>query len=217
MLANTRWNIFARTLEDILTKRHLNWQDLYRQAGIEQESVESLQASLLSPTAFPILTVEEMDDVIDAFDMSSQEMLQLRAAIIATSVERMLIERIESQAALLAAEQVFATTLDALAKQKDEKHGDTRPMSDEGPERFFAEVRRYIDAGKEARQLSRSVSGEIRAEWLRRALYYFEQARNVLEREKKSPLASLKLWKHSYQQVQKESDQIKKELKALRQ
>lgn len=215
MLPDRRWNIFARVLEDILTERHLGWQNLRERASIEQETIDLLQASLASPTAFPILSVEEMDEVVDVFDLNPYETLQLRAAIIATSVERMLMERIESQAAMLAAEQVFATVLDALIRQKDEKRSDTGIMSDEGPGRLFDEVKRYIDAGRDARHLSRSVSRDVRATYLQEALHHFEQARILLERERTSQVRSTRLWKQYHQQVQKECEQIRKELRLL--
>lgn len=215
MSANIRWNIFARVLEDILMKRQLSWQNLYERAAIEQDIVDRLQTSLSSPTTFPVLTIEEMDEVIDVFDVSPHEVLELRAAIIAISVEQMLMERIESQTALLAAEQVFSTALAALVKQKDEKHGDGSSMSDRGLERFFDEVERYIDAGKHAKQLSRFVTSKVRVRQLQEGYYHFEQARRLLERERSSPIGSMRLWQKHYLRVQKECEQIRKELKSL--
>jgi hypothetical protein len=215
MSENRRWNIFARVLEDLLTARHLSWQALYEQAGIEQDIVDQLQASLLSLSAFPILTIEEMDDVIDVFDMTSDETLQLRAALIATEVERILMECIEDQAALQASEQVFATTLDDLRKQKAEKHGFGGYKGDRELEAFFKKVNKYIEAGTSARQRSRSASEEVRVRYLREALYHFEQASVLLERESMSQIGSTRHWNASYQRVQGEYNQIRRELQAL--
>lgn len=214
MSANIRWNIFARTLEDILLKRNLNWRDLSTQAHIEQDIVDRLQASLVSPTSFPVLSIEEMDEITDIFNIDPQETLQLRAALIATSVERMLIERVESQTALQAAEQVFALTLDALIRQKGEKHGGLISLSDDGPQKFFNWVQQCIDDGKSARQLSRSTSRQERISRLQSALSHFEQAINLLESEKAS-LGSLRYWNQYRQQAQQEYDRTWKELNSL--
>ena len=214
MSTNIRWNIFARILEDILLKRNLNWQDLFTQAGIEQDILNRLQASLLAPTSFRILSVEEMDEVIDVFNIDSHETLQLRAAIIATSVESTLIERIEEEAALQAAEQVFILTFDALIKQKGEKPGGLLSFSDDSLQQFFDQVQMCIDDGKSDRQLSRSVSREHRVRWLQKALSHFERAINLLEHQQSS-LGSLKSWRQYYRQTQQEYDRTWKELEAL--
>jgi uncharacterized small protein (DUF1192 family) len=202
MSVNRRWNIFARKLEDILVERQLSWQDLYERVGIGQEYVEDLQASLLTPGAFPILTIEEMDDVIDVLDLTPDEVLQLRAAILAADVERMLMERIDDDAALQASEQVFATTLDSLRKLSGEKHSDVSLRGDSDPQKFFKDVKKLKEAGDIARHKSNRVAEDVRRRHLQDARYYFGQAIQMLERERTSDIGAMKTWESLYRTVQ---------------
>jgi hypothetical protein len=195
MPTNIRWNIFARVLEDILTTRHLSWQVLSEHAGIEQESVDRLQASLLAPTAFPILTVEELAEVINVFNVLPDEKLLLRAAIIATSVESMLMERIESQAALQAAEQVFVITYKALDEQQGEKRSEDGFMSDDKQQRFFEKITAHIDKGTIERQMSK---GDITR--LKAARHHFERAGDLLKKGR-TAFGSTRSWQSYAQRV----------------
>lgn len=215
MSTNIRWNIFARVLDDILTARHLSWQALSARAGIEQESVDRLQASLLAPTAFPILTVEELAEVINVFNVQPDEKLQLRAAIIATSVESMLMERIESQAALQAAEQVFTITYKAFDEQEGEKRGEDGFIGSKKHMTFFAEVYEHIERGTIERQMSSGVRKDECKRHLKAALRHFKRAGALLEKERTALVGSTRNWQCYAQIVQNECEHIRRELQAL--
>ena len=88
-----RWNIFAAELEDMLASRGVNLSLLDNRASIHREKVRRLRQSLLKPKSFPILSTDEMDKVIRVFGLNDTEVLRLRAAMLATSIEKMLIDR----------------------------------------------------------------------------------------------------------------------------
>jgi hypothetical protein len=102
-----RWNIFARELEDILVSRGLRLGQLDDRAGIHREKVRRLRISLLSPKSFPVLNPAEMEDVAEAFHFKLYEVLHLRAAALAAAIEALLMDRIDSESALLVTEQIL--------------------------------------------------------------------------------------------------------------
>jgi hypothetical protein len=114
-----RWNIFARELEDILATRGLGLGHLDDRAFIHPEKVRRLRFSLERPASLPILNVDEMDGTISAFSLSNDEVIRLRAAILATGVENLLMKRIDPLNALLAAEQVFPFVFMALQQAQN--------------------------------------------------------------------------------------------------
>src|SRR6266851_8175955 len=109
-----RWNLFARELEDILARRRLRLEQLGDQIAIIPEKVRRLSQSLLKPKLFPVLNDDELIQVTQAYGLSPIEVTRLRAAILASSIEKMLMERINQDDALLAAEQLFPTIFNAL-------------------------------------------------------------------------------------------------------
>src|SRR5436190_2098089 len=104
---NKRWNLFARELENILAARGLKLGLLDDRVGIHREKVRRLQQSLLTPKRFPVLNPEEIDLLVQAFHLSEGEWVRLQAAMLATAIERMLMERIDQDNALLASEQIY--------------------------------------------------------------------------------------------------------------
>jgi hypothetical protein len=54
------WNVFARTLQDILTARGYGLGHLDDRAGIHPEKVRRLQRSLRVPKSFPVLNIEKL-------------------------------------------------------------------------------------------------------------------------------------------------------------
>jgi hypothetical protein len=109
-----RWNIFARELEDILASRGLRLGHLDDRAGIHREKVRRLRQSLLSAKSFPVLNPSEMEDVAETFQFKLYEILHLRAAVLAAAIEEQLMERINPESALLAADQILALLSKAL-------------------------------------------------------------------------------------------------------
>ena len=113
-----RWNIFARELENILEAH--GWQLGYlddRGIVLQREKVRRLQQSLLSPTHFPILNPEELDRLITALHLTDGEQNRLHAAIVATAVERTLMDRVSPNTALLAADEVFGLCFSTMGSQ----------------------------------------------------------------------------------------------------
>src|SRR5205085_11306335 len=90
-----RWNLFARELEDILVARNLGLGLLDNRASIHREKVRRLLRSLVQPKSFPVLNADELKQVISAFGLTGEEELRLRAAMLATAIERMLMDRID--------------------------------------------------------------------------------------------------------------------------
>ena len=114
------WNIFARELENILQVHKLRLGQLDdRGIVLHREKVRRLQQSLLSPSHFPTLNPEELDRLVRYLDLPEGEQNRLRAAIVATAVERTLMDRISPDVALMAANDVFELCLATMRNQPD--------------------------------------------------------------------------------------------------
>lgn len=109
-----RWNIFARELQDILRKQNEELSIIDNRVPIHREKIRRLQKSLASPKRFPLLNPEDLAMLIEKFKLTEDDVIRLRAAILATSVEATLMGRIRPQDALRAAEQVFEITVKSL-------------------------------------------------------------------------------------------------------
>jgi hypothetical protein len=117
-----RWNIFARELEDILRARGLKLGHLESRVGVHSEKVNRLKRSLTVP-GFHLLSPEDLEKVIITFQFTSDEQLRLRAAILTTAVEKMLMDRIDAGNALAAAEEIFPILLAALYARLGQQGG----------------------------------------------------------------------------------------------
>lgn len=118
-----RWNIFARVLEDILEAHNMRLGMLDDRMEIHREKVRRLQQSLLTPKHFPILNPEEIQHLVDELCLTEEERNRLRAAVLATAIEATLMERIDQDSALLAAEQIYPTILASIQKHADSQEG----------------------------------------------------------------------------------------------
>jgi hypothetical protein len=108
VVVSTRWNIFARELENILAARGLRLSHLDdRGVVFHREKVRRLQHSLKSPGHLTMLNPEEMTRLIATFGLSDLEQQRLQASLLATAVEMALLDRADAQLALMAAEDVF--------------------------------------------------------------------------------------------------------------
>jgi hypothetical protein len=131
--AEKRWNLFARELEDLLRKRDRELNDLMSEGLLHSEKVRRLKQSLVYPR-FHLLSPEDLEQVITVFCLSGEEQLRLRAAILATAVEETLMNRIDPENALRAAEEIFPILLRALQKRLKQQRGlaaTRRPMMEE--------------------------------------------------------------------------------------
>jgi hypothetical protein len=113
-----QWNIFARELVHVLAAHGLRLGQLDDERIVyHPEKVARLQRSLNSPAHFPALNPEEMDRLQQIVGLSEEEMHRLRAALVATAVERTLMDRLDPQTALMAANDVFELCLAAMRAQ----------------------------------------------------------------------------------------------------
>lgn len=113
-----QWNIFARELSFVLHAHDMKLSSLYDRTIVPYpEKVRRLQRSLASPASFPTLNPEEMELLVATLMLKSTEENRLRAAIVAASVERTLMDRINQDAAYEAADAVFHIVFDAMEEQ----------------------------------------------------------------------------------------------------
>jgi hypothetical protein len=117
------WNLFARVLQDVLAEHGLGLGHLDDRTNIHPEKVRRLQRSLKVPKSFPVLNIDEMEQLITALRLNRQEKIRLRAAILATSIEETLMDRINQEDALKAAEQIFRIIESALQEHAHELSG----------------------------------------------------------------------------------------------
>lgn len=121
--AGPRWNLFVRELEDILAApgRNVRLSQIRYQAGIHQEKVRRLMRSLEKPKNFPILNPDELDTVIKTYHLTPDEVLRLHAAILATAIEKLLVDRLDHiNDALRATEQIFPVLVKAMRSSGNE-------------------------------------------------------------------------------------------------
>jgi len=116
------WNIFARVLERILHAHGYTLWQLRTVAEIHTEKIGRLHRSLHEPK-FNVLSPDDLDKVILACNFTADEATQVRAAVLATAIEKMLMDRINRFDALAAAEQVYPILYRALKKRGDDSHG----------------------------------------------------------------------------------------------
>lgn len=117
MLYDTKaqWNIFARELEKILNQHGLTITRLDDLKVVTHPmKVKRLKASLSSPKSLTILNPEEMQRLQEILALEEPEIMTLRAALLATTVERTLMDRTDPYLALMAANDVYRLLHQAL-------------------------------------------------------------------------------------------------------
>ena len=129
------WNIFARELEKILDVRRLQFKHLDTHGIVDhREKVRRLKQSLTSPKHLTTLNPNEMERLITKMQLTALEQVGLIAALLATAVEMTLMDRVESDVALTAANDVFVILFAAMKDQPDmgmTKHVKGGPMVDD--------------------------------------------------------------------------------------
>jgi hypothetical protein len=175
-------NLFARELEGILVRYNLSLSQLEDRAGIRREKVQRLLQSLQKPNMFPILNVSEMEMVRVRVGLDPWDLVHLRAAMLATSIEKTLMVSMQPDEALLVAEQTFPIILIALQKQSGRLRGtsatrgdpDSSPAEDDEIAGFFDNIWQIIDEAEMELQLSSNVYAHpLRVEYARSALAHF--------------------------------------------
>jgi hypothetical protein len=200
------WNIFARELEAVLNAHNMRLGQLDDRLGIHQEKVRRLRQSLDTPEHFPVLNPKELELVEQKLKLSDEEKVHLRAAVLATYIERGLMDRIGRADALLAAEQIFPTIRDALLKELfpntnttgESGLGAVRADDDEAEDNdvIWISVWDALEAADHAMHRSYNVSShKERVEQARYAYANYEEALEELE-SLESHIQSLLAWKN---------------------
>lgn len=128
------WNLFAWQLECVLLKHNsrinlldnLTFTDAQGDIRelLHREKVRRLVHSIHTPPDLPTLTRPELERVCDRGGIHDQEeLLLLRAALLATSIQATLKDRIDLAHAALAAHQIFPTLVEALRTYDSEDDG----------------------------------------------------------------------------------------------
>src|SRR2546423_6405945 len=205
-----RWNIFAAELEDMLASRGVSLSLLDNRASIHREKVRRLRQSLLKPKSFPILSTDEMDKVIRVFGLNDTEVLRLRAAMLATSIEKMLMDRIQQDDALLAAEQLFPLLFKAMQEGASDlgsvRGGDIIESEEDEIDIVLESALEAIDSTTIAFQLSRNVASHTeRIEKARQARDGFVMALKELEEgiDEDDDVRTTPAWQHWHADAQR--------------
>lgn len=162
------WNLFASVLQEILATHGLGLGHLDDRAHIHREKVRRLQRSLKVPKSFPVLNIAEMEQVITVFHLNRNEKTRLRAAILATSIEETLMDRIHPDDALKAAEQIFEIIEHALQEHLHElvgigavKGGSTMMSEENEIDRKLGDALTAIDHATLALHLSHNADSQV--------------------------------------------------------
>jgi|SRR5450755_1882238 hypothetical protein len=194
-------NLFALKLEEILAAHGQKLSQLNPRLGISADKARRLQQSLQEAKSLPVLGPEELERLELELPLSSKEWVQLRAALLATAIERMLMDRIGHDKALQAAEQIVLLIDEALQEQLQEISGpginripDGEASEDIEADLTWEAVYHALDSATMALQLSYYVSsyGE-RVKRLREAQGNFQDALNELNNLDEG-IKSLSLW-----------------------
>ncbi len=193
------WNLLACELEKLLASRNLHLDDLEDRASIHQEKVHRLKQSLLRPGCFPVLNTSEMQKVAEVFQLDDGELIRLRAAVLASSIEKMLMDRINQDDALQAAEMVLPVIFRAMEAQFSD-NGDLGTIrgrdADQGKdgEQALEDALEALDSGDMALQLSYNVASHTeRIAYVRAARNNFVTALAALN-DVDDDIRSLRAW-----------------------
>ena len=205
-----RWNLFARELEDILVTHSMELDHLVEYASVSREAVRRLSQSLRTPGSFPILDADELESVVQSLTLSDEEVFRLRAAVLSTYIEKVLMERIDQSSALLIAEQTYPDILEALGKRFGDsggtdvfRVGDSDPAEDDELDIILESALKSIDSANMDLQLSRNVSSyRERFEKVQQARTSFEEALAELDQVDKD-MQTLQVWQYWYDKAHK--------------
>jgi hypothetical protein len=197
------WNLFARELQNVLANYQYSMDVLEDLAGVSAEKTHALIHSLHTPDALPILTHEETRALERKLKLDTEERFQLRAGLLAASMQRAFIDYTGQDTALLLAEQALPTILQALQAQGQQvlqeqastRRGAGEPMDDDEFEAFFEPLLDLLEEAEMALQLSYNVNAyATQAARALAARACFEQANADVEGAEKF-LRQAQLWK----------------------
>ena len=188
------WNLFASVLQEILAAHGLGLGHLDDRANVHREKVRRLQRSLKIPKSFPVLNIDEMEQVITTFGLNRKEKIRLRAAVLATSIEETLMDRINPDDALKAAEQILDIIEQALQEHAHDlvgigavKGGNIMMSEESEIDRKLGNALTAIDHATIALHLSRNADSQVeRVECAQQARASFIAA--LAELDKAAPI-----------------------------
>ena len=191
----TRWNIFARELEDVLAIRRLRLSHLDdRGVVLHREKVRRLQLSLKSSKHLTTLNPEEMERLTTIMQLTDLEQKRLNAALLATAIERTLMDRVDAQTALMAADEVFNILFTVMRAQPDMvvttgvKGGMMDDEQDTFGDALFAQALDLIDRATLSLHVSRNATSlSARNTFAHEASAAFTQALDLLQQSQFPP------------------------------
>jgi hypothetical protein len=218
---NKRWNMFARILEDILHEHGKTLGNLTL-AGIHREKIRRLKKSLIIPLNFPMLNAQETEAVIDFYQFKPENIIRLRAAIVATAVERTLFDRIPADDALKVTEEVYPTILAAvrvmntvIRSGEDDQDMEEPLLEEDYIDTDLASALDAIDRATLAFHMCRS--SETRQEkkrYAQESIFAFQIASQELE-EWRDRLASHDIWQLWFDEVSEGLHVVRQYMKEL--
>jgi hypothetical protein len=216
------WNLFARELEAILEAHQLSIGQLDDRLSIHREKVRRLKQSLLTPKNFPVLNTEEMEMLSEKLQLSDDEIMRLRAAVLATAIERVLMDRISPSDALAVAEHMLPLISRAMQEQINSITGmgairreDTISSDYDESDLALESAIEAIDKGTIALHLSYNVSSHIeRIERAQEACHHFEVAQAELD-EVDDDMRMLAAWKYCSEEAQSRLIEVNERLEEL--
>lgn len=205
---STRWNIFARELEDVLDGYGLKLSHLDDRGVVHhREKVRRLQQSLKSPSHLTTLNPEEMDRLIVVMRLTDLEQKRLRAALLATAVEMTLMDRVDAETALMAADDVFTILFAAMRAQPDSvmnkgvKAGMMTDKDDEAGDAAFSQALDLFDRAMLALHVSRNAATfQAQVVHARESFDAFSRAMDCL-RQTQSPPPQSEDWRYWFDEV----------------
>jgi len=221
--AGKGWNLFARELEAILRAHGSPLGHLTTRVGIHTEKVRRLRQSLTSRTFhFHLLNPQELEEIILAFQLTGEEQLRLRAALLATAIEELLMNRIDPESALQVAEEVFPLLLLWLRQRVEQQQGLTTirgrtDMHEPTLDEMFEPILAQLNHGLLALYLGEQGSLTERLEHHRNALKSFLAVQEALEMlcKQEPDLKADAIWQLWYSEAQHNLSQAQQSVEHL--
>lgn len=215
------WNTFALELKKVLNQHGMELGHLDDRLGIHRETVRRLTKSLDTPSSLPLLNKEETQQVIESLQLTQDEIMQIRAAILATAIQRMLSDRIHPDDARLAAEQILPILHKALIEHANTRglgntrEGDIEPAEDSEFDLIFEEAYQAIDRGIEKLNASdEEPSHSKQTNKARQAHRSFKEAVDTLSKMNRS-IRQLPGWLNCHTRAQQQLASARARLKDL--
>jgi hypothetical protein len=162
-----------------------------------------------------MLNPTDLEKVIKAFELEPLEVIRLHAAIIATAVMQILIDRIPLEDALDATEKVYKDVVTAMRKGV-KQFSRIRKISNPSGSLDLEEMLEYLlpgfDRGIIALQLGESLLDETqRLEYLQQARICFEAAQQALN-EVGPEVKKMEIWLEWHTRLEEQLSEVEDEI-----